>query len=106
MQLIEHTVRTAIVGSHFVYMGKVDRLENGTLIDWKTATDPRDFMDKNIVGLQAEMYALALKHEGYDVKNVEYRIIQKPKIRYSSKDADLAAYRDRCIEWLQSTLRS
>ena len=103
MQLIEHTVRTAITGSHFVYMGKVDRLENGTLIDWKTATDPRDFMDKNVVGLQAEMYALALKHEGYDVKKVEYRIIQKPKIRYSSKDADIAAYRDRCIEWLQST---
>lgn len=91
----------------FQYRGKVDRIEGGTLIDWKSAGDPQRFIRTQVIGFQPYLYALAAEHAGFTIDTIAYRIVTTPSIRFCSKDRDHekkhspALYEERCIEWLQ-----
>ncbi|MCZ6654826.1 MAG: PD-(D/E)XK nuclease family protein [Planctomycetota bacterium] len=67
----------------FEYWGVVDKLEGSTIIDWKSTDDPARFIHQKRIGLQAELYALALKAAGVHVDTIEYRLIQKPGLKFS-----------------------
>lgn len=86
----------------FKYAGAVDLIKGTRVIDWKSTSNPDNFMAKKEVGFQPECYALALKRMGYDIDEYEYRVIQTPSIRFSGKDVNAAAYEDRCVEWIKS----
>ena len=101
--IIEEVVRMPIKGGAIEFRGKVDLVQGDTLIDWKTTTDPEAYIDQQVVGYQAEMYALALREAGHTINRVVYRLIKKPSIRMCKKDATSAAYRARCVDWLRET---
>lgn len=84
----------------FVYRGKVDRVEGGTLIDWKSCADPNRFIRSKKIGFQPYLYAMAVEAAGTKLDTIEYRLITTPKIKMCSKDTNAAAYEDRCVEWL------
>ena len=88
----------------FRFFGRVDAVDGGTVIDWKTVSDPAYFVQKATIGFQAECYALALQHEGVKVDCIEYRLIKKPTISFCGKDnGDPELYFERCVEWLLTT---
>jgi len=101
--IIEETVKMPIKGGNIEFRGKVDLVRGGTLIDWKTTADPQKYIDAQVVGYQAEMYALALQAQGRKLDRVVYRLIRKPTIKLSGKDATPIDYQDRCVEWLRKT---
>jgi len=84
----------------FRFAGKYDRLQGGKLDDWKGVADPARFIAQRGISFQAELYALALKHKGIEVREIEYRLITRPTIKLCSKDTDADAYRQRCLDWI------
>lgn len=87
-----------------VYFGRVDMVDSGTVVDWKTTSDSAADIQKLTTGFQAECYFLALRYAGVMVDSIEYRFIQKPSIKYCKKDnGDPHAYQLRCEEWLRTT---
>lgn len=87
----------------FTYRGKVDLVEGGRIVDWKSVADPDSFILKQTIGYQAELYALALQHSGTPITSIEYRLIRRPTIRLCGKDASPEAYEERCVAWLRET---
>lgn len=87
----------------FTFVGKVDRVEDSTIIDYKGCSDPADFIHSQKIGCQPYYYAMAVK-EAYDIDitEIEFRLVQFPSIRFCGKDnGDVNAYESRCIEWLR-----
>jgi len=86
----------------FTYAGKVDMVTaDGILVDWKTTGDPLGFVQQTTLGCQVECYALAYEHmTGERLRGVEYRLVQRPSIRFCGKDASPEAYEQRCYDWL------
>ena len=85
----------------FQYAGKVDLVQDNVLIDWKTVADTQKYLQAQSIGYQCELYAAALEEQhGIRIKSAQYRLIQRPTIKYCGKDADRQAYEDRCVEWL------
>jgi hypothetical protein len=81
------------------FMGKVDRVEGRTVIDWKGVGDPAGFVRKKKIGFQPYLYALALKEAGIKIDEVEYRLIRRPTISLCRKDNyDADKYETRCVE--------
>lgn len=66
----------------FEFWGVVDKVEGRTVIDWKSDDDPQRFIHQKRIGLQAEMYALALRAAGTPIDAIEYRLVRKPSIKY------------------------
>jgi hypothetical protein len=87
----------------FLFRGKLDRLEDDVIVDWKTTSDPLAFIRQSMIGFQPELYALALLEEGIQGRGIMYRLLKTPTIRLCSKDATPEAYEDRCVEWLRTT---
>ena len=83
------------------YAGSVDRVEGRRLIDWKSCGDASRFELQKAVGFQPECYAIGLMHEGYDISEYEYRVIETPGIKYCRKDRDPIEYEERCYKWLK-----
>ena len=86
----------------FEFAGKVDRVENGRVIDWKGTKDPQRFIFQKRIGFQVELYAIALEHAGCPITEVEYRLIKTPTIKLCGKDASPKDYEDRCVEWINA----
>ena len=86
----------------FVFAGKVDGIEGDVIDDWKSTDDPHKFISRRAIAFQAELYALALKYVKRTITGIRYRLITKPGIRFCNKDADLQAYEDRCVEWIEA----
>ncbi len=91
------------VSRTFVFMGKLDRMEiqDGTLVDWKCTSDPMKFIREKTISFQAELYAAALKTEGYDVQEIIYKLLSIPTITFCGKDKTQSDYEERCVSWLQ-----
>jgi hypothetical protein len=66
----------------FEFAGKTDKVEGDTVIDWKGTGDAPRFIRQHAIGFQAECYALACQAAGYPIWNVEYRLIERPTIKY------------------------
>jgi hypothetical protein len=101
--------RTGRESRTFIFRGKIDRIENGVIIDWKTAADPDAFVMSRSIGFQAECYAIAAEHAGIHVSQLCYRIIRTPALRPSREDRSaekatgvpyMQAYEDRCVAWI------
>lgn len=86
----------------FVFVGKVDRVENETIIDYKGVSNPGDFIHSQKISGQPYYYAMAVKEEcDIDINEIQYRLVQFPTIRFCGKDnGDANAYEERCLEWL------
>lgn len=82
------------------YAGKIDRIEGEKVIDWKGVASPHRFVQQLRIGYQVELYALGIIKQGYEISEVEYRLVTRPTIRLCGKDKDAQAYEDRCVEWL------
>lgn len=87
----------------FEYRGKVDRIEGGRLVDWKSVSDPQDFLNSRAVGYQGELYTLALAHCGIQIMEIAYRLVKRPTIKFCGKDKTADDYEARCVEWLRTT---
>lgn len=106
----EHVVEMPIVnpqskrGSRtFRFRGKVDEIDGGVLADWKFTGDAMRTIKGLTVGFQAELYAAAAAHLGFDLNSVEYRLITTPTISLCGKDNhDPAQYEKRCLEWIRA----
>jgi len=81
-------------------MGVYDRVEGRKLCDWKSCSDPGRYIRERSIGFQGELYALALAHAGIEIDIIEYRLIQKPTIKFCKKDATPEDYENRCLDWL------
>lgn len=86
----------------FEFRGKLDRFDQGVIVDWKTTDDPLAYIRQALIGFQAELYALALLEEEITAQGIVYRLIRKPTIRLCSKDPSPEAYEARCYEWLRA----
>lgn len=84
----------------FEWRGKIDIVDGGRVIDWKSCRDPQRTIKTKALSYQVELYALACEHEGIPINEVVYRLITVPSIKFCGKDADASAYEDRCYEWL------
>lgn len=120
MQHIEKTVSMPIhnpdtggVSRTFNYMGKIDRIEGRKVVDWKTASDPHQFIKEKKISFQCECYALAAHAAGIELDEMEYRIIRVPSIRFAAEDRKVAAatgltvaqcYEDRAYLWILNQL--
>lgn len=67
----------------FVYMGVLDLEEGNKIAEYKGTSRPDRFITQLAIGYQAELYALARRHEGHKVLEIEYRIIARPGLKYS-----------------------
>ncbi len=76
-----------------IYMGVVDRIEGTKVIDWKGVADCARFIRMARIGFQAELYALAVRHGGQDITEIEYRLIRRPQLRYSKPTFTFAVMR-------------
>lgn len=63
----------------FIFMGALDRRQGDKIIDWKGTSRPDRTITQLTIGYQAELYALA---SGNDVLEIEYRLIQRPGLKY------------------------
>ena len=66
----------------FRYVGLVDLHVGETIRDYKGVSDIDRFIQQAMIGYQGERYALALMHEGYTIRKVEYCLITRPSILY------------------------
>jgi hypothetical protein len=66
----------------FKYMGVLDRVEGRKLVDWKGVSNAARFIQQRKIGFQGELYALALRHQGIKINEIEYRLIVRPRIQY------------------------
>lgn len=106
-KLTEHVVEMPVsnpdggTSRSFVYMGVLDGLEAGCLHDWKTTSDPHEFIESKSIGYQTELYAAALQEQGIKVTSAMFRLITKPTIKFCNKDGgNPKVYEERCIAWL------
>ena len=65
----------------FSFFGVLDKLEDGTLTDWKTTADPQRFIQQRAIAFQAELYAACLQHAGTPIKRIVYCLITVPTIK-------------------------
>lgn len=85
----------------FRYCGVVDGLDGSTMYDWKTVSDPAEFIQSRSIGYQTELYAAALMLQGIAVTSAVFRLITKPSIKFCNKDGGSPRlYEERCIAWL------
>lgn len=111
---VEHIVTAPIINPDtghpmraFRYAGKVDRVETAKLIDWKSTSNIKAFIQRMTIGFQADCYAIALEAAGTPITDIEFRLIQRPSIKFCGKDKDTTGkmdrkmYEDRCVEWLR-----
>lgn len=66
----------------FTYMGKVDLVEPGKIVDWKGVDSIDRFRQERRISFQGELYALALEATGVQINEIEYRLITRPTIGY------------------------
>lgn len=66
----------------FEYAGKVDLIEDDTVVDWKGTSNTLRFVQVKKIGFQAECYAIACAHAGHPIRTVEYRLLTRPTITY------------------------
>ncbi len=66
----------------FEFWGVVDDISGGTVIDYKSVDNPQRFIHQRRIGLQGEKYALAKRAEGVTIDAIEYRLVQRPGIKY------------------------
>ena len=88
--LTESIVRMPIINPEtdrasrtFEFLGKVDLIEGRRVVDWKGTSNPDRFISEHRISFQAELYALALRHQGVEIDEIEYRLITRPTIQYS-----------------------
>jgi hypothetical protein len=95
----------------FRYQGRVDLVEGTRLVDWKSARDPQRFIKTKRIGFQAELYTLALRSQGVNITEHEYRIVGTPSLQLVKKTdlgyeytrkygGDLGLYEDTCYNWI------
>lgn len=90
----------------FSWCGRVDRLEDKHLIDWKSTADARKFIQEKRIGYQLPgyLYGLAEQHEGLD--SIIYRLIEKPTLRRGgitktrTEPEPVEDFEERCYLWL------
>ena len=102
--VVEMPVRNPDGGTSrtFRFCGVVDGVEGGTLVDWKTVSDPHEFIQSRNIGYQTELYAAALADAGIHITSAVFRLITKPTIKFCNKDGgNPQVYEDRCVEWLK-----
>jgi len=88
----------------YEFAGVVDVIEDSKIVDWKSCSNIDTFVREKKIGFQPYLYALAAQSAGYRIDEIEYRLIETPSIRFCGKDKwDIAAYEDRCFEWLHAT---
>lgn len=87
--LVEHVVTMPVrnpdttgKSNTFRYAGKVDKVEDRELQDWKHAADPQQTIAQSRLAFQPELYALALLEEGIEIDRYEYRLIVPPGIKF------------------------
>ena len=90
-QIVSMPIRNPDTGAPsrtFIFMGKVDvikvveELNTGKIVDWKGVADTGRFIQQARIGYQAELYALSVIDSGTDIYEIEYRLIERPGIRY------------------------
>jgi len=96
---------TLPVDDEFTYAGKIDEVDpvKGRIVDYKGVTSISDFIDSKGISPQVELYAIAAEHAlGVEIKEVEYRLIERPTISFCGKDNDDPDfYEMRCRIWLR-----
>ncbi len=115
MAIVEHVVSLPILHpesgkkAHLRFMGKVDRVEGRTLIDWKGVASCSRFISQARIGYQGELYTMGLADVGIGIDEIEYRLITRPTIKLCGTDEKKAeetgvaikmAYEQRCLDWL------
>ena len=87
----------------FVFAGKVDRVEDETIIDYKGCSDPADFIHSQKIGCQPYYYAMAVEAAcEITIEEIEFRLVKFPSISFCGKDnGDVDFYENRCVEWLK-----
>lgn len=80
----------------FVYMGKVDRVEGSTVVDWKGVSDIARFIKQTKIGFQGELYAAAMEAAGHTITEIEYRLICRPTIQFREAKRTWACMKDGC----------
>ncbi len=78
----------------FIFMGVVDRIEEGKIVDWKGVSDTDRFCRQRRIGFQGELYALAVEHAGSKISEIEYRLICRPTIKFCDAVHIWACMRD------------
>lgn len=78
----------------FVFMGVVDRVENGKVIDWKGVGRVNRALTQLAIGFQGELYALAMQHSGTPIHEIEYRLITRPLLQYTEPSYKYAVMRE------------
>lgn len=65
------------------YFGIVDLYNPATqeLIDFKTTADPRQYAEEQALSAQLPLYAYAMEHNGFPVRSIRYRLLQRPNLR-------------------------
>lgn len=66
----------------FEYAGRVDLIEDSTVVDWKGTSDTLRFIREKKIGFQGECYALACHHAKHPIHSIEYRLLTRPTIGY------------------------
>jgi hypothetical protein len=86
----------------FVYAGRIDESVIGRIVDYKSTTDPHQFIDKVSISFQTDLYRMAEMFMGNElVHECEYRLISVPGIKFvEKKDGGWAGYEERCFNWL------
>ncbi len=105
METIVEQLVTFPIDDEFTYGGKIDLIEpkEGRIVDYKGVSSISDFIDRRAISYQVEFYAIAAKLSlGIDIKEVEYRLIERPGIKFCGKDHDdPELYEKRCRLWLR-----
>lgn len=84
----------------WTFIGYIDELPpDGTLVDFKTAQDPSDYIAAQATSHQLSLLVWGLRAmTGEEVKRVAYRIIQRPSIKWKAKQ-EWEEYVDECCDW-------
>lgn len=77
----------------FEFAGKQDDRQDATVIDYKGTSDNLRFVREKKIGFQAECYALANAHAGDPIRRVEYRLLERPTIKYRTPKIKWAVVR-------------
>jgi len=91
------------------FKGKIDRVEESKIIDWKGVAKVDRFITRSRIGYQGELYTLAKQAANVAIDEIEYRLIARPTIRMYVKDEKESketglpvpeVYENRCLKWL------
>lgn len=66
----------------FRFFGVIDEHDSSRIIDYKSTSDPARFIHQQCIGLQPELYALALLARGITITEIEYRLVRTPTIKF------------------------